>query len=179
MRVDRRIAVLDRVAVALALEHAPRLAVDEADERGLDDCPRLRAVLVVDAARARRNRRKERRKTLRRRAVGEPRLPHGAEAARLLLDERGHDALVGDEVGGERSELAPEAEVVASEDAVGERALVVVAREQKAHRGRRLDRKSRHLEHGEVRDRFVADAERVRESVARQRNHAALGDRRG
>ncbi|MFN9910023.1 MAG: hypothetical protein ACK56F_28555, partial [bacterium] len=96
MRIDRGIAILDRVAVALGLEDAPRLAVDAAEDRGLDDRPRLTAELVVDAARAAGNRGEERREPLRGRSVGEPWLPHRAEPAGLLLDQARDEPLVGD-----------------------------------------------------------------------------------
>ncbi|MFN9940260.1 MAG: hypothetical protein ACK56I_12380, partial [bacterium] len=125
------------VDVAFRLEHVPGLAVDEAEERGLDDRPWLRAELVVDAARARGDRGKQCAQTLRRRTVREPWLPDGAKSPRLRLDERWHHALIGDEVGGQRRELAPEPEVVSRMQLGGERILVVTRRQQHAERGGR------------------------------------------
>ena len=175
VRVDVGVAVLDGVAVALELEHAARLGVDEPEQRRLDDGPRLRAELVVDAARARGDRGKQCAQTLRRRTVREPWLPDGAKSPRLLLDERWHHALIGDEVGGQRSQFAPKANVVPSMHAGSERSLFVGGRKQEAQRGGRVDRDCRHIESREMGDGLVDQAEGVGESVAGKRRGSEHG----
>ena len=172
VRIDRRIAILDRIAVTFRFENASRFGVDETQERRFDDRPRLAAELIVDASRAAGNRGKQRGQSLRGRAVGEPRLPHRAEAPGLLLNQTRHDALVGDQISGQRRDFAPKSEFVACKKSGRKRALVVGWREEKAKRRRSFDRERRHIQQCEMRNDFVGKTELVCESVAWKRCHA-------
>ena len=60
MRIIRWIAIFNRVAETLLFEHAARFAIDKAEKRSFHNRPRLPAELIVDTARACRNRSKQR-----------------------------------------------------------------------------------------------------------------------
>ena len=114
MRIDRRIAILDGIDVALLHHHAAHEAVHARAKEILEHGPAVGLVAVGHGAAQRRHGGKQRGRLLRGAGVAQPRTPARLHATAAILLHRGHHTLIFQQFQREARGCAPEAKLMAS-----------------------------------------------------------------
>ena len=87
--------------------------------------------------------------------------------------------MINNEVDGERSDLAPETQLVTCVHRRPEWTLVIMRRQQHSQRSGSFDRERRHIKQSDVRNRLFTHTERISKTIARKRRDTHFRHGRG